>query len=88
MSVAVWDSFYVIVSSTAGALIGLPFVVVTLIVERSPLPAAVDEHAGKRERDGPSLRLDQLSKGRPDHDASGRTRSHRRGRPHAAGHQP
>ena len=88
MSVAAWDSFYVIVSSTAGALIG-PFVVVTLIVERSPLPAAVDEHAGKREREGPSLRLDQLSKGRPGH-ATGRTRSNRgrRGRPHAAGHQP
>jgi hypothetical protein len=37
---AAWDSFYVIVGSTARALIGLPFVVVMLIVERSPLPAA------------------------------------------------
>jgi hypothetical protein len=38
---AAWDSFYVIVGSTARALIGLSFVVVTLIVERSPLPAVV-----------------------------------------------
>ena len=32
-----WDSFYVIVGSAAGALIGLQFVVVTLIAERPPL---------------------------------------------------
>jgi hypothetical protein len=35
-----WDSFYVIVGSAAGALIGLQFVVMTLIAERPPLPAA------------------------------------------------
>jgi hypothetical protein len=35
-----WDSFYVIVGSAAGALIGLQFVVVTLIAERPPLRAA------------------------------------------------
>src|SRR5215510_4161764 len=29
-----WDSFYVIVGSSAGALIGLQFVVLTLIAER------------------------------------------------------
>src|SRR6478672_11080823 len=29
-----WDSFYVIVGSSAGALIGLQFVVMTLIAER------------------------------------------------------
>jgi hypothetical protein len=35
-----WDSFYVIVGSAAGALIGLQFVAVTLIAERPPLRAA------------------------------------------------
>ena len=35
-----WDSFYVIVGSAAGALIGLQFVVITLIAERPPLRAA------------------------------------------------
>ena len=34
-----WNSFYVIVGSSAGALIGLQFVVLTLIVERPPLRA-------------------------------------------------
>src|SRR5205814_4945487 len=34
-----WDSFYVIVGSATGALIGLQFVVMTLIAER-PKPAA------------------------------------------------
>ncbi len=37
---AEWDSFYVIVGSSAGALIGLQFVVMTLIAERPPLRAA------------------------------------------------
>jgi hypothetical protein len=37
---AQWDSFYVIVGSAAGALIGLQFVVMTLIAERPPLRAA------------------------------------------------
>lgn len=31
-----WGSFYVIVGSAAGALIGLQFVVLTLIAERPP----------------------------------------------------
>ena len=31
-----WDSFYVIVGSAAGALVGLQFVVMTLIAERPP----------------------------------------------------
>jgi hypothetical protein len=35
-----WDSFYVIVGSAAGALIGLQFVVTTLIATRPPLRAA------------------------------------------------
>jgi len=35
-----WDSFYVIVGSSAGALIGLQFVVLTLIAERPPAHAA------------------------------------------------
>jgi len=35
-----WDSFYVIVGSSAGALIGLQFVVMTLIAERPPPRAA------------------------------------------------
>jgi len=35
-----WESFYVIVGSAAGALIGLQFVVMTLIAERPPLRAA------------------------------------------------
>jgi hypothetical protein len=39
---AEWDSFYVIVGSAAGALIGLQFVVVTLIAQRpkAPVPEA------------------------------------------------
>jgi len=39
-ALAEWDSFYVIVGSAAGALIGLQFVVLTLIAERPPLRAA------------------------------------------------
>jgi hypothetical protein len=35
-----WDGFYGIVGSAAGALIGLQFIVVTLIAERPPLRAA------------------------------------------------
>lgn len=38
---AEWDSFYVIVGSAAGALIGLQFVVMTLIAERPPRAALV-----------------------------------------------
>ena len=37
---AEWESFYVIVGSAAGALIGLQFVVLTLVAERPPLRAA------------------------------------------------
>jgi hypothetical protein len=37
---AKWDSFYVIVGSAAGALIGLQFVVVTLIAQRPALSVA------------------------------------------------
>ena len=36
---AKWDSFYVIVGSAAGALIGLQFVVMTLIAERPQRPS-------------------------------------------------
>ena len=36
---AEWDSFYVIVGSSAGALIGLQFVVITLIADRPSLRA-------------------------------------------------
>ena len=35
-----WDSFYIIVGPAAGALIGLQFVVMTLIAERPPLSQA------------------------------------------------
>jgi hypothetical protein len=35
-----WDSFYVIIGSAAGALIGLQFVVMTLLAERPPVRAA------------------------------------------------
>jgi len=35
-----WDNFYVIVGSAAGALIGLQFVVMTLLAERPPAGAA------------------------------------------------
>ena len=35
-----WDNFYIIVGSAAGALIGLQFVVMTLIADRAPLRAA------------------------------------------------
>src|SRR4030095_16818886 len=34
-----WNSFYVIVGSAAGALIGLQFVVLTLIAQRPPIHA-------------------------------------------------
>jgi len=37
---AEWESVYMIVGSAAGALIGLQFVVMTLIAERPPLRAA------------------------------------------------
>jgi hypothetical protein len=37
---AKWDGFYVIMGSAAGALIGLQFVVLTLIAERPPAGAA------------------------------------------------
>jgi hypothetical protein len=37
---AEWDSFYVIVGSAAGGLIGLQFVVLTLIAARPPIRAA------------------------------------------------
>jgi hypothetical protein len=40
---AEWDSFYVIVGSAAGALIGLQFVVMTLVADR---PAVRAEEAG------------------------------------------
>lgn len=36
---AKWDSFYVIVGSAAGALIGLQFVVLTLIADKPPVGA-------------------------------------------------
>lgn len=39
-TLAEWDSFYVIVGSAAGALIGLQFVVMTLIAVRPPQRAA------------------------------------------------
>ena len=35
-----WDSFYVIIGSAAGALIGLQFVVMTLIANKPTTPAA------------------------------------------------
>jgi hypothetical protein len=37
---AEWSSFYVIVGSASGALIGLQFVVMTLLAERPPVDAA------------------------------------------------
>jgi hypothetical protein len=37
---AAWDSFYVIVGSAAGALIGLQFVVMTLVAQRPPMRGA------------------------------------------------
>ena len=39
-ALAEWESFYVIVGSSAGALIGLQFVVMTLIAERPPARVA------------------------------------------------
>jgi hypothetical protein len=43
MPIEGWENFYVIVGSSAGALIGLQFVVITLIAER---PARGDAQAG------------------------------------------
>jgi hypothetical protein len=40
LELARWDSFYVIVGSAAGALIGLQFVVMTLIAQNPPLRVA------------------------------------------------
>ena len=37
---AAWDNFYVVVGSAAGALIGLQFVVMTLVAQRPPPRAA------------------------------------------------
>src|SRR4051794_19516872 len=37
---AKWDSFYVILGSAAGALIGLQFVVITLVAQRPPIRGA------------------------------------------------
>jgi hypothetical protein len=42
---AEWESFYVLVGGAAGALIGLQFVVMTLIAERPPLRAAEASNA-------------------------------------------
>ena len=39
-----WENFYVIVGSSAGALIGLQFVVITLIADRTN--SKVDPQAG------------------------------------------
>ena len=39
LELAKWDNFYVIVGSAAGALIGLQFVVITLIAEKPPVDA-------------------------------------------------
>jgi hypothetical protein len=39
-SLAEWGSFYVIVGAASGALIGLQFVVMTLLAERPPVDAA------------------------------------------------
>lgn len=44
-ALAAWQNFYVIVGSSAGALIGLQFVVLSLIAEK--LPAGVDPQAGR-----------------------------------------
>src|SRR6266581_9331982 len=46
---AEWDSFYVIVGSAAGALIGLQFVVMALIAERPQIPSP--EAGGIRDPD-------------------------------------
>jgi hypothetical protein len=43
LELAKWDNFYVIVGSAAGALIGLQFIVITLMAERPPVGA---EEAG------------------------------------------
>ncbi|MBZ5587559.1 MAG: hypothetical protein LAO05_03280 [Acidobacteriia bacterium] len=40
VELAGWGSFYVIVGSASGALIGLQFVVMTLLAERPPIDAA------------------------------------------------
>jgi hypothetical protein len=37
---ALWDSFYVVVGAAAGGLIGLQFVVMTLLASRPPVPTA------------------------------------------------
>jgi hypothetical protein len=42
---AKWDNFYIIVGSAAGALIGLQFVVLTLIAQRPPAVGAADAGA-------------------------------------------
>jgi hypothetical protein len=44
-ALAAWQNFYVIVGSSAGALIGLQFVVLTLIADR-PITGANVAHAG------------------------------------------
>ncbi|PYR18792.1 MAG: hypothetical protein DMF98_25350 [Acidobacteria bacterium] len=53
---AEWDSFYVIVGSAAGALIGLQFVVLTLIAERPPIAGG----RVRRRRRSPHASADDL----------------------------
>ena len=44
IDLAAWNSFYVILGSSAGALTGLQFVVMTLITQKAP-PRAEEAHA-------------------------------------------
>ncbi len=46
-ALAEWDSFYLIVGPSAGALIGLQFVIMTLMAER---PSTTTAEAGRSRR--------------------------------------
>jgi len=67
-----WENFYVIVGSSAGALIGLQFVVITLIANRPTAPGQAQ--AGRRVRDG-CPRSPERVEGRDAHRLSLRRRS-------------
>ncbi len=53
---AKWDNFYVIVGSAAGALIGLQFVVLTLIADKPPVGAEGSRRRVRQSDDRPLQR--------------------------------
>jgi hypothetical protein len=59
-----WESFYLIVGGAAGALIGLQFVVMTLIAERPPVRAGESNAAFGTRFGGCAFRSLSFARGR------------------------